>query len=54
MFIVFFEENSLMRQAVGAIIRYQEAFILVHKVKILDKPNSPKDIKGEWDFVKGG
>jgi len=48
------EENYLARQAVGAIIRYRESYILVHKVKIMESTNSPKDIKGEWDFVKGG
>ncbi len=48
------EENLMIRQAVGAIIRYQKNFILVHKVNIMDFANSPNLIKGEWDFVKGG
>ncbi|WP_455139333.1 NUDIX domain-containing protein [Candidatus Hodarchaeum mangrovi] len=52
--ITIIEENYLLRQAVGAIIRYQGNYILIHKVKIMEKANSPVDIEGEWDFVKGG
>ena len=48
------EEKSLVRQAVGAVIRYKDKYILVYKVKIMEITQSPKDIKGEWDFVKGG
>ena len=44
----------MIRQAVGAIIRFQGNFILVHKVKIMDITKSPQKITGEWDFVKGG
>lgn len=48
------EENSLIRQAVGAIIRYKEKYILIHKIKIMEIADSPVEIKGEWNFVIGG
>jgi putative (di)nucleoside polyphosphate hydrolase len=39
---------------VGAIIKYKENFLLVHKVRIMDIANSPVNIKGEWNLVIGG
>lgn len=44
----------MIRKAVGAIITYQNQFILVHKVKISDLEGVSLDNDGIWDFVKGG
>ncbi|MFD3448952.1 NUDIX hydrolase [Microbacteriaceae bacterium 4G12] len=43
----------MIRKAVGAIISYDEKFILVHKVKI-NGSTGKQVIEGEWDFPKGG
>ncbi|WP_130297338.1 NUDIX domain-containing protein [Fictibacillus sp. BK138] len=44
----------MVRNAVGAIIFQGTKFLLVHKVKISSIKNANKNIKGEWDFPKGG
>ena len=44
----------MIRKAVGAIIRSNNQFLLVHKIKIMNGKNGPQDIEGEWDFPKGG
>lgn len=44
----------MIRKAVGAIIRLNNQFLLVHKIKIMNGKNEPQDIEGEWDFPKGG
>ncbi|RWQ71098.1 NUDIX hydrolase [Bacillus cereus] len=43
----------MIRKAVGAIISYNEKFMLVHKIKINGK-SGKEEIEGEWDFPKGG
>lgn len=43
-----------IRQAVGAIIKQEQDYILVHKVKLMDGPQGPEHIAGIWDFPKGG
>jgi putative (di)nucleoside polyphosphate hydrolase len=44
----------MIRNAVGAIIFQGTEFLLVHKVKIRSLTNTDGNIKGEWDFPKGG
>ncbi len=44
----------MIRQAVGAIVRKGEMFLLVHKVKMMDGKDGPEEIEGEWDISKGG
>ncbi|WP_330949449.1 NUDIX hydrolase [Virgibacillus sp. MG-45] len=44
----------MIRNAVGAIIFQGTDFLLVHKVKISSLSSGNEDIKGEWDFPKGG
>ncbi|MBS4196521.1 NUDIX hydrolase [Lederbergia citri] len=43
----------MIRRAVGAIVTYGQQFLIIHKVKI-NTGGRKVDIKGEWDFVKGG
>ncbi len=43
----------MIRKAVGAIVFKEDKFLLVHKVKV-NGVNGKENIKGEWDFVKGG
>jgi len=43
-----------IRQAVGAIIRQEQEYLLVHKVKGMDGPHGSRSIPGIWDFPKGG
>lgn len=43
----------MIRRAVGAIVTYGKQFLIIHKVKI-NTSGGKEDIKGEWDFVKGG
>ncbi|AST94447.1 MULTISPECIES: NUDIX domain-containing protein [Sutcliffiella] len=43
----------MIRNAVGAIVYKGEKFLLVHKTKINTKEGK-ENIKGEWDFIKGG
>ncbi|NHJ01194.1 MAG: NUDIX hydrolase [Candidatus Heimdallarchaeota archaeon] len=45
---------TLIRRAVGAIIQYKTQYILIHKVKLMELAETPREIEGEWDFVKGG
>lgn len=42
-----------VRQAVGAIVTIGKEYILILKTKINTKEGK-KEIKGEWDFIKGG
>lgn len=42
-----------VRQAVGAIVTIGKKYILILKTKINTKEGK-KEIKGEWDFIKGG
>jgi len=44
----------MMRKAVGAIVRKDDKYLLVHKVKIMDGKEGPEKIEGEWDFSIGG
>ncbi len=44
----------MIRKAVGAIVKYNDKFLLIHKVKIMDAGDAPIEIEGEWDFPKGG
>ncbi|MBW8350371.1 NUDIX hydrolase [Bacillus sp. IITD106] len=43
----------MIRRAVGAIVTYNQQFLIVHKVKITTG-GGKEDAQGEWDFVKGG
>lgn len=43
-----------IRQAVGAIIRQGQEYLLVHKVKIIDTLDGSRSIPGVWDLPKGG
>ncbi|MGE8203010.1 NUDIX hydrolase [Heyndrickxia sp. NPDC080065] len=43
----------MIRRAVGAIVTYNDKFLIVHKVKI-NTDVGKEDIQGEWDFIKGG
>ena len=44
----------MIRKAVGAIVKWKDKFLLVHKVKMMDGKEGPEMIEGEWDFSKGG
>jgi putative (di)nucleoside polyphosphate hydrolase len=44
----------MIRKAVGAIVKHENDFLLVHKIKIMDLNSIPLQIDGEWDFPKGG
>lgn len=44
----------MIRKAVGAIVFQGTEFLLVHKVKVSSLKNFDDNIKGEWDFPKGG
>ena len=44
----------MIRKAVGAIVKFKEEFLLIHKAKIMDTRESPIEIEAEWDFPKGG
>ena len=46
--------NQHIRKAVGAIILHHNAYLLVHKVKIMNAPQGPVSVPGMWDFPKGG
>ena len=43
-----------IRKAVGAIITYNNEYLLVHKVKIMNGLQGTVNIPGIWDFPKGG
>jgi putative (di)nucleoside polyphosphate hydrolase len=43
-----------VRKAVGAVIKFRNRFLLIHKVRIKDLKNGAENILGEWDFPKGG
>jgi len=43
-----------IRKAVGAIIKKDDLFLLIHKVKMMNSSNGPEKIKPRWDFPKGG
>lgn len=47
-------QDNKTRRAVGAIVKYKNGFLLVHKVKVKNFKNGPEKIMGEWDFPKGG
>ncbi len=42
------------RYAVGAIVRYHQHYLLIHKVKQMESVTGPRSIPGHWDFPKGG
>jgi putative (di)nucleoside polyphosphate hydrolase len=44
----------MIRNAVGAIVLQGEEYLLVHKVKRSALKDSEGQMKGEWDFPKGG
>lgn len=44
---------SMIRKAVGAIVVQNNKFLVVHKTMINTKKGK-QNIKGEWDFIKGG
>jgi 8-oxo-dGTP pyrophosphatase MutT (NUDIX family) len=44
----------MLRQAVGALIIQGDAYLLVHKVKMMDGKAGVEQIEGVWDFPKGG
>ncbi|OXT16607.1 NUDIX hydrolase [Bacillus sp. OG2] len=44
----------MIRIAVGAIVLQGEEYLLVHKVKRSALRDSGGNMKGEWDFPKGG
>lgn len=44
----------MIREAVGAIVKSNDKFLLIHKVKIMDARVVAIEIEGEWDFPKGG
>jgi putative (di)nucleoside polyphosphate hydrolase len=46
--------NLKIRKAVGAIVKQNNSFLLVHKVKMMNSLNGPEKIKPRWDFPKGG
>ena len=46
--------NTRIRKAVGAIITYNNEYLLVHKVKIMNSLQGTVNIPGIWDFPKGG
>lgn len=43
----------MIRKAVGAIVFHKDKFLIIHKTKI-NSNNGKQNIKGEWDFIKGG
>ncbi|MGD6796005.1 NUDIX domain-containing protein [Metabacillus indicus] len=45
--------KEIIRKAVGAIVTYNDLFMVVHKTKI-NTMNECENIPAEWDFVKGG
>lgn len=46
--------NSEIRKAVGAIVKKDDFFLLIHKIKMMNSKNGPEKIKPRWDFPKGG
>ncbi|MGP1908372.1 NUDIX hydrolase [Metabacillus sp. JX24] len=45
--------KEIIRMAVGAIVTYNDLFMVVHKTKI-NTMNECENIPAQWDFVKGG
>jgi putative (di)nucleoside polyphosphate hydrolase len=43
-----------IRRAVGAFVRWERKYLLVHKVKVMDAPDGPEVHTGLWDVPKGG
>jgi putative (di)nucleoside polyphosphate hydrolase len=43
----------MIRKAVGAIVFQNNEFLIIHKTKI-NTNKGKRNIKGEWDFIKGG
>ncbi|MFW6025816.1 MAG: NUDIX domain-containing protein [Candidatus Woesearchaeota archaeon] len=46
--------NIKIRKAVGAIVKQNDLFLLIHKIKMMNSLNGPEKIKPRWDFPKGG
>ncbi|MFX0093260.1 MAG: NUDIX domain-containing protein [Candidatus Hodarchaeota archaeon] len=44
----------MIRRAVGALVKKNEKYLLVHKIKVMNVKDGPVDIPGHWDFPKGG
>ena len=43
-----------IRKAVGAIVKQNNLFLLIRKVKMMNSLKGPEKIKPRWDFPKGG
>jgi putative (di)nucleoside polyphosphate hydrolase len=44
----------MIRKAVGAIVYWNDKFLLVGKVKLMDMPNGPVDVPLAWNIPGGG
>ena len=45
---------SMIREAVGAVVIYEDEILLVRKINTMSTGTKPIPIEGEWDFPKGG
>ncbi|MFC1682106.1 NUDIX hydrolase [Nanoarchaeota archaeon] len=46
--------SNKVRKAVGAIVKKDNLFLLIHKVKMMSSSKGPEKINPRWDFPKGG
>ena len=44
----------MIREAVGAVVVYEDEILLVHKINIMSVGTEAIPIAGQWDFPKGG